>query len=78
MDGPLTSLATQAVAQDALNLNQFKIDGGHPMTVLISDPSAKTKRSDASKSTLFVGGLNAKTTEHDVRGLFAKVSFRRH
>ncbi|WOO76790.1 putative RNA-binding protein [Vanrija pseudolonga] len=66
------TMESPAVAQDALNLNQFKIDGGHPMTVLISDPSAKTKRSDASKSTLFVGGLNAKTTEHDVRGLFSK------
>ncbi|KAL1413103.1 Splicing factor [Vanrija albida] len=66
------TMASPAVAQDALNLNQFKIDGGHPMTVAISDPSAKTKRSDASRSTLFVGGLNAKTTEHDVRGLFSK------
>ncbi len=43
------------------------------MTVLISDPSAKTKRSDAVQSTLFVGGLNSKTTEEDVDRLFKPV-----
>jgi len=40
-----------------------------PLTVLISDPSVKTKRSDkdpASGRTLFVGGLTSKTTQADV------------
>jgi RNA recognition motif-containing protein len=45
-----------------------------PMTVLISDPAAKTKRSDADDSanrTLFVGGLTGRTTEGDVQALLA-------
>jgi len=43
-----------------------------PLTVLISDPAAKTKRSDDDQSqgrTLFVGGLNSKTTRTDVEQL---------
>lgn len=44
------------------------------MNVLISDPAARTKRVDASNSTLFVGGLNSKTTEEEVRQLFQPVS----
>lgn len=42
------------------------------MTVLISDPSAKTKRSDNDNSanrTLFVGGLINTTTQADVEQL---------
>jgi RNA recognition motif-containing protein len=51
------------------------MDGGtFPMTVLISDPSARKQRSDEANSTLFVGGLTSKTTEADLRKLFAKVS----
>jgi RNA recognition motif-containing protein len=45
---------------------------GFPMTVLISDPSAKTKRSQSDNSvnrTLFVGGLTSKTTQSDVEEL---------
>ena len=41
---------------------------------MISDPAAKAKRSDAKKTTLFVGGLASQTTEADIRGLFEKVS----
>lgn len=44
-----------------------------PMTVLISDPSLRTKRTDYSDSTLFVGGLHAKTTEGEVRHLLEEV-----
>ena len=43
-----------------------------PLTVLISDPTVKSKRTDASESanrTLFVGGLTAQTTEEDVTSL---------
>lgn len=40
-----------------------------PMSVLISDPSLRTKRTDASDSTLFIGGLHAKSTEGEVRHL---------
>lgn len=44
------------------------------MKVLISDPSAKTTRSDAQDSIIFVGGLNAKSTEVEVKDLFDGVS----
>ncbi|TYJ56665.1 hypothetical protein B9479_002595 [Cryptococcus floricola] len=60
-------------AQETLVLQGYKIPGASTnfgLTVLISDPSAKTKRSDAANSTMFVGGLNSKSTENDVRGLF--------
>lgn len=55
-------------------LNGMKL-ADFPMTVLISDPAAKTKRSDASDSanrTLFVGGLTSRTTEGDVQALLAE------
>lgn len=58
-------------------LHGYKIPGASTnfgLTVLISDPSAKTKRSDAANSTLFIGGLNNKSTEVDVKGLFNEVS----
>lgn len=61
------TMETPAAAQEALVLNNFKNDEGFGMKVLISDPSAKTKRSDASDTTLFVGGLNAKSRENDIR-----------
>lgn len=67
----------QAAAQEALVLHGYKVPGASTnfgLTVLISDPSAKTKRSDAANSTLFVGGLNSKSTEVDIKGLFNEVS----
>lgn len=67
----------QAAAQEALVLHGYKVPGASTnfgLTVLISDPSAKTKRSDAANSTLFVGGLNNKSTEVDIKGLFNEVS----
>lgn len=53
------------------------MDGDFPLTVLISDPSAKKKRTDeeSTKATLFVGGLNAMTTEGEVRKLLSSVRF---
>ena len=54
---------------------------GFGLSVLISDPSAKTKRTDADDSanrTLFVGGLTPKTTEHDVKVLFGAHGTVRH
>jgi len=44
------------------------------LTVRISDPSAKAKRTDEKDSVLFVGGLGSKTTEQDVKDLFKEVS----
>ncbi|KAK8858792.1 hypothetical protein IAR55_003022 [Kwoniella newhampshirensis] len=64
------TMESPAVAQEATVLHGYKTDDGFGLTVLISDPSVKTKRSDATNSTLFVGGLNPKTTEADVRGIF--------
>ncbi|KGB79737.2 hypothetical protein CNBG_5575 [Cryptococcus deuterogattii R265] len=67
------TMESPAAAQEALVLHGYKIPGASAnfgLTVLISDPSAKTKRSDAANSTLFVGGLNNKSTEVDVKGLF--------
>ncbi|KAL0254058.1 hypothetical protein I308_101437 [Cryptococcus tetragattii IND107] len=67
------TMESPAAAQEALVLHGYKIPGASTnfgLTVLISDPSAKTKRSDAANSTLFVGGLNNKSTEVDVKGLF--------
>ncbi|WWD18688.1 hypothetical protein CI109_103142 [Kwoniella shandongensis] len=64
------TMESPSVAQEATVLNGYKTDGGFGLTVLISDPSVKAKRSDATNSTLFIGGLNAKTTEADVRSLF--------
>jgi len=49
-------------------------DSRFGLTVRISDPSVKAKRSDEKDAVLFVGGLNAKTTEQDVRDLFKDVS----
>ncbi|EAL22747.1 hypothetical protein CNBB1950 [Cryptococcus deneoformans B-3501A] len=67
------TMESPAVAQEALVLHDYKVPGASTnfgLTVLISDPSAKTKRSDAANSTLFVGGLNSKSTEVDIKGLF--------
>lgn len=72
-----TNTYLQAVAQEALVLHDYKVPGASTnfgLTVLISDPSAKAKRSDAANSTLFVGGLNSKSTEVDIKGLFNEVS----
>lgn len=43
------------------------------MKVLISDPAAKAKRTDAQDAVLFVGGLHARTTEQDVTELIQVV-----
>ncbi|WVQ78414.1 hypothetical protein IAT38_000500 [Cryptococcus sp. DSM 104549] len=74
------TMDSPAAAQEALVLHGYKIPGGHNfgLTVLISDPSAKTKRSDETKSTLFLGGLGATSTELDVRGLLKKYGYIRH
>nr|XP_019000213.1 uncharacterized protein I203_07372 [Kwoniella mangroviensis CBS 8507]OCF63674.1 hypothetical protein I203_07372 [Kwoniella mangroviensis CBS 8507] len=73
------TMETPAAAQEALLLHGYKASPeGFGMNVLISDPSAKTQRSDASNSTLFVGGLNDKTTESDVRGLLKDCGTIRH
>ncbi|KAL7420568.1 Splicing factor [Cryptotrichosporon argae] len=66
------TMASAASAQEAASmLDNYKASGAtFGLKVAISDPSAKVKRTDASNSTLFVGGLNAKTTEGDVRALF--------
>ncbi|OWZ67231.1 hypothetical protein AYX14_00331 [Cryptococcus neoformans] len=67
------TMESPAAAQEALVLHGYKVPGASTnfgLTVLISDPSAKTKRSDAANSTLFVGGLNNKSTEVDIKGLF--------
>ncbi|WWC62824.1 uncharacterized protein I303_105422 [Kwoniella dejecticola CBS 10117] len=64
------TMESPSAAQEALILHGYKTgNDGFGMSVLISDPSAKTQRSDASNSTLFVGGLDSKTTEVDVRSL---------
>lgn len=66
----------KAAAENARVLNGFKSDPNarFGLTVLISDPAARAKRSDDSNSTLFIGGLESKTTQQDVRSLFQKAS----
>jgi hypothetical protein len=66
----------QAAAEAALVLDGYRSDpdSRFGLTVRISDPSVKAKRSDEKDAVLFVGGLNAKTTEQDVRDLFKDVS----
>ncbi|ORX37192.1 hypothetical protein BD324DRAFT_681110 [Kockovaella imperatae] len=61
------TMDSPASAQEALVLHGMRL-GEFGLTVLISDPSAKTKRTDASlvNATVFIGGLTAKTTERDV------------
>ncbi|WVQ65310.1 uncharacterized protein L199_003486 [Kwoniella botswanensis] len=73
------TMETPAAAQEALLLHGYKASPeGFGMNVLISDPSVRTQRSDANNSTLFVGGLNDKTTESDVRGLLRDRGTIRH
>lgn len=66
----------QAAAESALALDGYRSDPNarFGLTVRISDPSAKVKRTDESDAVLFVGGLTAKTTEQDVRELVQAVS----
>ncbi|WVR06547.1 hypothetical protein IAU60_003578 [Kwoniella sp. DSM 27419] len=69
------TMESPAAAQEALVLNGFKSPGAEfGLTVLVSDPSARAKRSDASDADLFVGGLKPSTTETDVRELLKDVS----
>lgn len=46
---------------------------GFKLSVKISDPAAKTKRTDATDSKLFVGGLDFRTTEAELQELFEPV-----
>ncbi|WRT68008.1 uncharacterized protein IL334_004983 [Kwoniella shivajii] len=72
-------MESPATAQETLLLHGFKTGNeGFGMNVLISDPSAKAQRTDASTSTIFIGGLNPKTTEEDVRGLLQGRGTIRH
>ena len=50
------------------------MEGGFGLKVVISDPAAKPKRSDASNSTLYVRGLTENAREQDVDDLFRAVS----
>ena len=45
--------------------------GDFGLTVLVSDPSAKARRTDTSSAnaTIFVGGLTSKATDHEVEDL---------
>lgn len=68
------TMESPAAAQEALVLHKFQPAGEtFPMSVLISDPSLRSKRTDFSDSTLFIGGLHAKSTEGDVRHLLEQV-----
>ncbi|WWC70989.1 uncharacterized protein I206_104942 [Kwoniella pini CBS 10737] len=63
-------MESPSAAQSALILHGYKTGNENfGMNVLVSDPSARTQRSDASNTTLFIGGLDNKTTETDVRGI---------
>ncbi|WVN86727.1 uncharacterized protein L203_101899 [Cryptococcus depauperatus CBS 7841] len=67
------TMESPAAAQECLVLHGYKVPDASTnfgLTVLVSDPEAKVKRSDAANSTLFVGGLNSKTTENEIQGLF--------
>ena len=65
-----------ASAENALQLHGQPTKEGFSLSVLISDPSKKVKRTDASNATVFVNGLTAKTTETDVQNLFGQVRER--
>lgn len=73
---PLPGADIQSSAEAARVLDGFKPNGDAQfgMKVLISDPSIKAKRSDAQDSVVFIGGLNAKSTEQEVRDLLRAVS----
>ena len=78
MDSPVsiyswTSAHLKASAQNALVLHGMQADGDFGLTVLISDPAAKSKRTDASNSTIFVGGLTHDTKDRDVEDLLRPV-----
>jgi RNA recognition motif-containing protein len=67
------TMESPAAAQEALVLHKFQPAGEtFPMSVLISDPSKRTKRTDYSDCTLFIGGLHPKSTEGEVRHLLEK------
>ncbi len=66
-------MESPAAAQEALVLHKFQPAGEtFPMSVLISDPTKRTKRTDYSDCTLFIGGLHPKSTEGEVRHLLEK------
>nr|XP_019045381.1 hypothetical protein I302_05770 [Kwoniella bestiolae CBS 10118]OCF24311.1 hypothetical protein I302_05770 [Kwoniella bestiolae CBS 10118] len=73
------TMESPAAAQEALILHGYKTGTeGFSMNVLISDPSAKSQRSDVGNATLFIGGLNDRTTEADVRTLLQGCGTIRH
>ncbi|BEI87723.1 uncharacterized protein CcaverHIS019_0104410 [Cutaneotrichosporon cavernicola] len=67
------TMESPAAAQEALVLHKFQPAGeSFPMSVLISDPAKRTKRTDYSNCTLFIGGLHPKSTEGEVRHLLER------
>ena len=66
----------QMAAQAALELDGKQVASDFNLKVVISDPSAKTARTDAKNSTLFVGGLAPRTTEGELQSLFERVSIQ--
>ena len=54
----------------------MKIDGVFGLTVYISDPAAKTKRSHVTDAKLFIGGLSSHTKQKDIEELLQPVSTR--
>lgn len=64
-------MGSPAAAQEALVLNGMKM-GEFPLSVAISDPAARAKRSDADERgrTLFVGGLKSDATQGEVEEWF--------
>jgi RNA recognition motif-containing protein len=65
------TLESPAAAQDALVLNGFKVgDARFGLSVAISDPAARKKRTDDKANTkLYISGLSPKTTEPQLRKL---------
>ncbi|GMK58444.1 hypothetical protein CspeluHIS016_0504760 [Cutaneotrichosporon spelunceum] len=67
------TMDSPAAAQESLVLHKFQPAGeSFPMSVLVSDPAKRTKRTDYSDCTLFIGGLHPKSTEGEVRHLLEK------
>ena len=69
------TMQSPSAAQLATSLHGSKEQGvsDFGLTVLISDPAAKKQRTDAGRTTLFVGGVASGTSEADVREHFGKV-----
>lgn len=65
----------QEAAQKSLELHGTQLAPGLSLSVLISDPAAKQKRSDAQPEgqTLFVNGLLKDDTKESVEAIFSSV-----